>query len=240
MATTKEKINNVTERKDQVKDNVKKIHDGLIKTSEDVLTGTIKAGEKWQGLVAQTIKKSEPIAEKNIDIIFDTAERIKGGVENSASRVKDLLGMENTLFSNIKERITNNDLYKRFIGEVEDIVEEVSDAPIVKKAKKVAVKAKVEVEDAIEDIKEDVTEVAQTIKEKVSEITNTTAVKTDLKVINGIGPKLEQILNDAGINNYTDLTKASKKDLQNILDQAGPRYRMHNPEDWKAQAKLAL
>ena len=92
----------------------------------------------------------------------------------------------------------------------------------------------------LEDIKEDVTEVAQTIKEKVSEITNTTAVKTDLKVINGIGPKLEQILNDAGINNYTDLTKASKKDLQNILDQSGPKYRMHNPEDWKAQAKLAL
>lgn len=240
MATKKAKTNNVTERKVQVKDNVKKIHDGLIKTSEDVLTGTIKAGEKWQGLVAKTIKKSEPIAEKNIDILFDTAERIRGGVETSASRMKDLLGIEENLFSDIKERITNNDLYKRFKGEVEEIVEEVSDAPIVKKAKKVAVKAKVEVEDAIEDIKEDVTEVAQTIKEKVSDLRAATAVKTDLKVINGIGPKLESVLNEAGINNYADLAKSSKADLQKILDKAGPRYRMHNPEDWKAQAKLAL
>ncbi len=154
--------------------------------------------------------------------------------------MENLSGKKDTLFSNIKERISNNHLYKRFIREVEDIVEEVSYAPIVKKAKKVAVKAKVEVEDAIEDIKKDITEVAQTIKEKVTEITNTTAVKTDLKVINGIGPKLEQVLNDVGINNYAGLTKARKKDLQNILDQAGPRYRMHNPEDWKAQAKLAL
>ncbi len=62
MATKKAIINNVTERKAKVKDNVKKIHDRLIKTSEDVFTGKITAGEKWQGFVAKTIKKSESIA----------------------------------------------------------------------------------------------------------------------------------------------------------------------------------
>ncbi len=238
MATKKVQAKKATDRKGQVKTNVKKFHDGLLQTSEDLLKGSIEAGAKWQDLLAKTIKKSEPIAEKNIDIIFDTAEKIRGEVSTGTTRVKTLLGVDDNLFSDLKDKVTNNTIIKRFRGEVEEIVEEVSDVKIVKKAKKMAVKAKVEIQDAIEDIKEDVTEVADTIKSKITDVTSDT-VKTDLKVINGIGPKLEEVLNAAGIQNYSDLVKASKSDLRKILDQAGSRYKMHNPEDWKAQAKLA-
>ncbi len=61
----------------------------------------------------------------------------------------------------------------------------------------------------------------------------------DLKVIEGIGPKIEGILKEAGINNWTELAASSHKRLRNILDAAGSRYKMHDPATWCDQASLA-
>ena len=61
----------------------------------------------------------------------------------------------------------------------------------------------------------------------------------DLKVIEGIGPKIEGLMNDAGIHTWSDLASTSMDKLQAILDEAGPRYRMHDPGTWAKQAKLA-
>lgn len=61
----------------------------------------------------------------------------------------------------------------------------------------------------------------------------------DLKMIEGIGPKIEGLLNDAGIVTWEDLANASEEKVQAILDEAGPRYRMHSPATWAKQAKLA-
>ncbi|MCB0641408.1 MAG: 50S ribosomal protein L27, partial [Phaeodactylibacter sp.] len=61
----------------------------------------------------------------------------------------------------------------------------------------------------------------------------------DLKLVEGIGPKIEGLLNDAGIVTWADLAKAATEKVQAILDEAGPRYRMHQPTTWAKQAKLA-
>ena len=61
----------------------------------------------------------------------------------------------------------------------------------------------------------------------------------DLKMIEGIGPKIEGLLNEAGISTWKDLAEASEEKVQAILDEAGPRYRMHQPATWAAQARLA-
>ncbi|MCB0704978.1 MAG: 50S ribosomal protein L27 [Saprospiraceae bacterium] len=61
----------------------------------------------------------------------------------------------------------------------------------------------------------------------------------DLKVIEGIGPKIEGLLNDAGIATWADLADADQEKVQQVLDDAGPRYRMHNPATWAKQAALA-
>ncbi|GJM33003.1 MAG: hypothetical protein DHS20C18_20040 [Saprospiraceae bacterium] len=63
--------------------------------------------------------------------------------------------------------------------------------------------------------------------------------QTDLKKIEGIGPKIAEMLNAKGIKTFADLAKAKNTDLQAILDAAGPRYKMHNPSTWSEQAKLA-
>ena len=61
----------------------------------------------------------------------------------------------------------------------------------------------------------------------------------DLKLVEGIGPKIEGLLNDAGINTWQELADAPTEKVQAILDEAGPRYRMHDPATWSKQAKLA-
>lgn len=62
---------------------------------------------------------------------------------------------------------------------------------------------------------------------------------TDLKIVEGIGPKIEQILKDAGISNWVRLATTPTTDIKMILEAAGSRYKMHNPATWSKQAALA-
>jgi predicted flap endonuclease-1-like 5' DNA nuclease len=61
----------------------------------------------------------------------------------------------------------------------------------------------------------------------------------DLKLIEGIGPKIEGLLHAEGIKTFAALVGTKLESIQGILDAAGPRYRIHNPSTWVAQAKLA-
>lgn len=64
-------------------------------------------------------------------------------------------------------------------------------------------------------------------------------IKDDLKIIEGIGEKIELILNERGIYTFEHLAKVSFNDLEEILDAAGPRFQIHNPGTWPEQAALA-
>jgi len=55
-----------------------------------------------------------------------------------------------------------------------------------------------------------------------------TASEEDLKLIEGIGPKLEQVLRSAGITTFAQLAATSTEELQRILDEAGVA-RISNP-----------
>lgn len=61
----------------------------------------------------------------------------------------------------------------------------------------------------------------------------------DLKVVEGIGPKIEGLFKDAGIKTWSDLSVTSTERMQEILDAAGDRYKLANPGSWAQQAKLA-
>ena len=65
------------------------------------------------------------------------------------------------------------------------------------------------------------------------------SVKDDLKKIEGIGPKIEEILNTAGIISYADLSNSGMDELKSLLATAGKRYQIHNPSTWAQQAHLA-
>ncbi len=61
----------------------------------------------------------------------------------------------------------------------------------------------------------------------------------DLKVVEGIGPKIEELIKAEGITTWAQLAETSVEKIQEILTAAGPRYKMHNPGSWPTQAKLA-
>lgn len=61
----------------------------------------------------------------------------------------------------------------------------------------------------------------------------------DLKVVEGIGPKIEGLLHDIGIKTWRALADAPVEKVQEMLDAAGPRYRIHSPTTWSKQAGLA-
>jgi small subunit ribosomal protein S1 len=61
----------------------------------------------------------------------------------------------------------------------------------------------------------------------------------DLKKIEGIGPKISELLNLSEIMTFQQLSETPVDTLKGILEDAGPRYRVHNPTTWPQQAKLA-
>jgi predicted flap endonuclease-1-like 5' DNA nuclease len=65
------------------------------------------------------------------------------------------------------------------------------------------------------------------------------APKDDLTKIEGIGPKIAEIFAAQGIATFAALSKAKPAALKTILDEAGSRFKMHDPTTWPAQAKLA-
>jgi hypothetical protein len=61
----------------------------------------------------------------------------------------------------------------------------------------------------------------------------------DLKIIEGIGPKIEQLLNADGIYTFAQLANCTSDQLKTILENAGSRYQMHDPTTWPTQSELA-
>ena len=61
----------------------------------------------------------------------------------------------------------------------------------------------------------------------------------DLKAIEGIGPKIAELLHAGGINSWKQLAQTQVTALQKILDKAGKRYQLADPGTWPKQAELA-
>ncbi len=61
----------------------------------------------------------------------------------------------------------------------------------------------------------------------------------DLKKIEGIGPKIAEILQSKGVMTFADLAGTDVDTLKAHLDEAGSRYRMHDPTTWPQQSALA-
>lgn len=77
-----------------------------------------------------------------------------------------------------------------------------------------------------------------TAKKTVAKVDAASPSKNDLKVIEGIGPAIEKLLNAKNIFTYKELADSKIEALKEILDEGGPRFAMHSPETWPMQAQL--
>jgi len=92
MATSTKKNKTATGLKDRVVD----INSKALIAADDIINGSIKTGEKWQKLYTKSLKKSQPIIEKQIDMVFDTAETIIEQYQSSAKRFRQIFNLEVT------------------------------------------------------------------------------------------------------------------------------------------------
>lgn len=61
----------------------------------------------------------------------------------------------------------------------------------------------------------------------------------DLTVVEGIGPKINELFNNVGIITFEQLAKQTVPQMQKVLDDAGARYKLAKPGTWAQQAALA-
>ncbi|MGB5818636.1 MAG: hypothetical protein WBG90_04065 [Saonia sp.] len=65
------------------------------------------------------------------------------------------------------------------------------------------------------------------------------AVKQDdLKVVEGIGPKIEGLFHNHDIKTWKALSEVLVSKCQEVLESGGDRYKMHDPASWPMQAKM--
>jgi predicted flap endonuclease-1-like 5' DNA nuclease len=61
----------------------------------------------------------------------------------------------------------------------------------------------------------------------------------DLEIIEGIGPKIADLLRAAGVRTFAQLAAMKPAAIQPILDAAGPNYKLADPQTWPEQSALA-
>ncbi len=60
----------------------------------------------------------------------------------------------------------------------------------------------------------------------------------DLKIIEGIGPKIEQLFHSNGVKTWKELSEIPVARCQQVLDSGGEAYKIHDPASWPMQAKM--
>lgn len=72
----------------------------------------------------------------------------------------------------------------------------------------------------------------------VAEVDGRAIVQDDLKAVEGIGPTVEELCHGIGIRGWSDLAHTEVSLLRTMLEDAGARFKMHDPTTWPHQAEL--
>jgi predicted flap endonuclease-1-like 5' DNA nuclease len=144
------------------------------------------------------------------------------------------------------EKIVEKIVEKRVEVPVEKIVEKRVEVPVEKIVEKIVEKR---VEVPVEKIVEKIVEVpapiamsAPTEKDYrvISSLFGAKIVENDLKLVEGIGPKIEELFHAAGYKTWASVAAAEPDALKAILEAAGERFKMHNPATWPRQCQLMV
>lgn len=264
---TKKKTKKQDDKLGKAKAIVKKINSDLIDASFNAIESTVKTGEKWQKLTAKLVKKAEPLTKQQVDMFMETAESIKGQLENGTERLKTLVGYDQKKVDSAKKMVSEHPLVEKATEMKEKFEKEVANNKLVKKAEEMSDKVKKNISETIEEVKGKIENYTEEALNSVNEgldkakpktkkpaskkiIKKEVAVKEkivvkkvdqqdDLKVIKGIGPVLEKSLNDLNVTAYSQIATMTLKDMRKLLDDAGINSKIYDLSGWKAQAKLA-
>lgn len=210
----------------------KHLHRGVLKgalTQEEADLKYQKFIEEKDAKVAARFEKTAQERLERLKAIDGTPGKSKAKpVEATAEAdaFKDAAGPDTRTMAEAVEQTT--------MDSVAEPAKKETPAPPVEEAKEEA-PAPVE-EPKVEEKKEEAAIVAPTPTPAADAPTGEVDV---YKKIEGIGPKIEEILHAAGLASFSDLAGAPIEKLKGILAEAGSRYSMHSPDTWPQQAQLA-
>ncbi|MCC6817177.1 MAG: 30S ribosomal protein S1 [Saprospiraceae bacterium] len=147
----------------------------------------------------------------------DERQQTKKSIEKQQSKIEITTLGELEGFSALKDQLTSAEEARK---------QKTIDPPIVEDKKESDVKSEMTATTPVDS------DTKVNSKSKVSE-------GDDLKIIEGIGPKIAELLAAEGIIKFNDLAGAEIDRIKIILENAGSRYKMHDPTTWPQQAALA-
>ena len=175
-----------------------------------------------------------------------TASAVKGAAKAAAPKVKAVVAApvvsapvvaKAVVSAPVVEAVVSAPVVEAVVSEpvVEAVVSEPVDESVVSEPVVEAVVSEPVVESVVS---EPVTMVSEATEE-VSETAPHAMTGDDLKLIEGIGPKIAELFYAAGITTFAQLSETSTARMQEILDGGGARFSTHNPMTWGHQASLA-
>ncbi len=215
----------------------KVLNNVALEVSGDLVEAAIKGGKTTQQIFGKALNGGITIFGMQQDLVLSVLEKVAERASKN-DQLKKVMAVSTTYVNRFKKSTeTTTDKVKATAAEVKETL-----------AEKAA------------DVKETLTETAEEVKgilagkaeqakqeavKAVNKVTSDAGVvtvaveKEDLKKIDGIGPKMEEILVEAGYITFTQLAQSSVEELEEVLAEAGSQYKKFNPAPWIEQAKLA-
>lgn len=235
-----------------------------LRTAEDTSTRLTEnaANEASKKIAEAEQKASQIIAEAENtanQLVADAEQKVKD--VNTAAKT-EFADLESNFQSLEVQKVQLLGQLKSIASKIDSIVNDNNDSfqetPVSVVAKEIPVLVKepsieMEIEEEIVE-NETIEEAAASIKENdeveshgisfssaVNEINLESSQddKTNLEIIEGIGPKIKEVLNNARIVTFRDLATTPIYRIKDILDSAGPQFASHDPSTWVEQALLA-
>ncbi len=156
------------------------------------------------------------------------------------SDLDDCLKSKKNLSADVSAHVAAMNSFVAPVVTAPTVVAPVVAAPVVEVAAPIvaAIAPVVEVPEVAAPIVEAIAPVVEVAAPVVAAIVPP-AKPDDLKIVEGIGPKIEQLLHEAGILTFAQLADTDPDHIKTILDAAGPRFQMHVPTTWPNQSALA-
>ena len=202
------------------------------------------AKEAAKAKIKEEMKAAESAREAQGEKLEKAADAIKGKKQELETKAEEILEVVTESANEVSDHIM--EAFEDAVDTVKAIAEVIGGKvnekmQEVKEVVQETVEAKPEeTEEEIEEIEEvDISETTDEAVNLVAQPAKETARPDDLKIIEGIGPKIEEILQNVGIKTWEQLSKTAPTQLSSILLAAGSRYKSHNPSTWPKQARMA-
>jgi len=217
---------------------------------------------------SQTVQKANQDATKQVEEATWKADQIIREAENTGrqliseaeGKARDIQKASELEIAELDSRYNflekkKNDLLirlKQYHSELTDLLKdsETAEVPAPAEEEKAPVEMLVKEEESVDFFRETSEKIEDDYSSGVSIPSAVNAIiletsreeeedKTNLEIIEGIGPKIKEVLNNAGIMDFRTLATTPEYRLKDILTAAGSHFATHDPGTWNEQALLA-